>query len=291
MTYIKIIFVLIIALLDRCGIIRRPTPVPESNQESVYQKQEIKPEGTWRLNDLGIDSAYIETQSEATLYSFFPDSTFSEVKSTGEFKSGNWKYLAADSSLSITRGKITSTYRIYTGLDGDGVKELTLLTANNDTLEFGAFGKKLEAYTEDPFYPANNRWRARPTSSEDKQQILTRLRGYLLHSAYLLKAAETRKQSIISWEFSKGILKIYRGGIGVVKKDAVPKEWISYFHSEEEALFAHEILEDFFITTTYKGEASGNWVKDDYEILLSTYERLKTRNLASLKLTTKKESR
>ncbi|REA56612.1 hypothetical protein DSL64_26170 [Dyadobacter luteus] len=289
MTYIKIIFVLIIALLDRCGIIRRPAPLPE--KEVVYKAPEINPEGTWRLSDMNGELPEENPLSAATLYSFFPDSTFSEVKSSGEFAAGAWSYNKVDSSLTIKKEKITLTYHVWAGRDGDGVKVLMLTQPDNSSLELGAFGKKLDVYKEDPFYPANNTWRNRPAKAECKQEVLSRLRGYLLHSAYLFKAADTRKQSIISWEFSKGILKIYRSGIGVVKQKSVPGEWISYFHSEEDALLAHTILEDFFMTTTYKGEATGNWVKDDYDILISTYERLKTRNLASIKTGTKKESR
>lgn len=289
MTYIKIIFVLIIAMLDRCGIIRRPAPMPE--RETVYRAPEINPEGTWRLSDMKGDSLSGGELNSATLFSFFPDSTFSEVKSSGEFAAGTWNYNKVDSSLTIKKEKTTLTYHVHAGRDEIGVKLLILTKPDNSSLELGAFGKKLDVYTEDPFYPANNTWRNKPSAAETKQEILNRLRGYLLHSAYLLKAADTRKQSIISWEFSRGILKIYRSGIGVVQKETVSEHWISYFHSKEDALLAHTILEDFFLTTSYKGEATGNWVKDDYDILISTYERLKTRNLASIKMATKKESR
>jgi hypothetical protein len=293
MTYLKIIFLLIIALLDRCGVIRRPAPVSEDGQEVVYSQPTVSPDGTWRLADESENAAQADTYklSEATLFNFFPDSTFSEVKSTGEFVTGNWHYVQQDSMITITIGKKPVNYKISTGHDENAVNFLVLTDPQNHMKQFGAFGRKLEAYPEDPFYPANNLWRSKPAAAENKQQILARLRGYLLHSAYLLKAADVRKQQIISWEFSKGIIKIYRSGIGIVKREDIPVQWMSNFHSEQDALFAHAILEDFLLTTSYKGEATENWVKDDYNILMSTYERLGTRNLASIKHTTKKESR
>ena len=292
MTYIKLIFLFILVLLDRCGIIRRSdNSLPPI--EKAVKVINTNPNGTWRLTELpdtGIDnvqdSLSYKQASEpktATIISFFPDSTFTEFTSDGKYTTGGWKYAPPDSSITLLKKEGAFKFRTLFGNEANGLRLMTLINDRNEQMAFAGFGKSLEQYQEDPFYAKNNSWRLKADRSENKQEVLSRLRGYLLHSAYLLKAAETRKQQIVSWEFSQGIIKIYRSGIGLVGRDQIPEIWINSFYSRQEALLAYAILEDFLITTTYKGEATGNWVKDDYQILMSTYERLKNRNLASVK--------
>jgi hypothetical protein len=291
MTYLKLIFLFILVLLDRCGIIRRNV-TPVSIEEIRVSAVNTNPNGTWRLTNMpnrpDKDSIRAGESANAasapvSIITFFPDSTFTEVRSDGYYLSGTWKYAVADSSITLLKKGKESIFRTSFGNESNGLRLLTLINDHNQRFDYAGFGKSLDLYREDPFYDVNNTWRLKPASSENKQQVLARLRGYLFHSALLLKAADTRRQQIISWEFSQGILKIYRSGIGLVPRNEIPETWINCYHSTEEALLAYEILEDFLLTTSYKGEATGNWVKDDYNILISTYERLKTRNLASFK--------
>ncbi|MCE7038777.1 hypothetical protein [Dyadobacter sp. CY312] len=293
MTYIKLIFLFILVLLDRCGIIRRNEGIIPLEKRAA-RVINVSPDGTWRLTELPeIPSAgnsqdtlpkpQTSQPQTAAIISFFPDSTFTEFDTDGKYVTGNWKYAASDSSITLLKKDGSIKFSTLFGSEANGLRLMTLTDHRNEAMAYAGFGKSLNRYKEDPFYAANNEWRIRPDKSENKQEVLARLRGYLLHSAYLLKAAETRKQQLISWEFSKGIIRIYRSGIGLIDREQIPETWVNSFHSRQEALLAYAILEDFLMTTSYKGDATGNWVIDDYQILMSTYERLKTRNLASVK--------
>jgi hypothetical protein len=290
MTYLKLIFLFILVLLDRCGIVTRTDRYVSSESQEV-RTINASPIGTWRLNDAddgskdslaSVKENYTPTET-ATIISFFPDSTFTEFKSDGGYVAAKWKPDSSGSSLTIIKEGKVVRYDTFFGNESNGLRIMTLINGENEPLAHSGFGKGLDVYKDDPFHSVNNNWRLKPKQPETKQEVLARLRGYVLHSALLLKAAHTRKQQLISWEFSHGIIKIYKSGIGLIPREAIPEIWIDSFHSREEALLAYAILEDFLITTKYDAQATGNWVVDDYNILINTYERLKTRNLASFK--------
>ena len=288
MAFLKLIFLFLLLMMQRCGIL------PKKLHNEPLSKVVKKPtdqnlNGSWRLTNDDLreitikknadpqESASVTAEkSEDILLSFFPDHTFTEVKTGGAYTAGKWNY-AADSSLSMIYGNETKTFSLLFGREDSGLRLLTLKSASGQNLSLAGFGKSMEKFQDDPFYPANNSWRDKPSQSETNQQILNRLTGYLLHSAYLLKAADTRKQSIISWEFSKGVIKIYNGGIGLVPRENIPEIWTNYFYSKEDALKAYEMFDDYLRTTSYKGTPKGNWVLDDHAILMDIILGLKRR--------------
>lgn len=75
----------------------------------------------------------------------------------------------------------------------------------------------LETFKMDPFYPKNNLWRKKPNQKESDEAIRERLLNYVLHFAYTLKASTERDHNVVSFVHSVGIIKVYRGGIGIVK--------------------------------------------------------------------------
>lgn len=287
MTYIKLIFFLILVMMDRCGIV---TPLSRRDIISVETEQ-IEPvnlNGSWRLDNVGISQIKVNRlpdslsnemlkieKEEDLLLSFFPDSTFTEVKNDGQYATGKWKYAVADSSLSMIYADRKEKYKVSFNRGKNGLREVALGSFSGKNLLMAGFGRSMEKFQDDPFYPSNNTWRKKPLQPENDQQIRERLNRYVAHNAYLLNAAYLRRQQIISWEFSKGIIKIYNGGIGLVSKDQIPQIWIDSFYSIEDALKAYEIFDNYLRTTSYKGKATGDWVKDDYLILLSIHEGLK----------------
>lgn len=292
MTYIKLIFLFIIALLDRWGIVfHKKEPIATQVERTIPIN--VNPTGTWRCDipvmhkmNAASTGKFVKASSKdsvSIILSLFPDSTFTEIKTTGEYVAGQWKYAKSDSAIILDRHGVST--RLYTsfGHDSTGLRLMNCRIEQSDSVSFAGFGKSMESFKLDPYYSVNNQWRERPAKAETKQEVLARLRNYLLHTACLLNAADVRNQQFISWEFSKGIIKIYRGGIGMISRDEIPERWISHFHSKEDAILAHAILDDFLKTTTYKGQSTGNWVKDDYKILITIYERLEKRNLASFK--------
>jgi len=288
MAFLKLIFLFLLLMMERCGILPKRLPVePVTNVAKKPIDQNLH--GSWRLandelREITIkksadpqENATVTTEKpEDILLSFFPDNTFTEIKTGGAYKTGKWNY-AADSSLSMNYGNETKTFSLVFGRENTGLRLLTLKSASGESLSLAGFGKSMENFRDDPFYPGNNSWRNKPLQTETDKQILSRLTGYLLHSAYLLKAADTRKQTIISWEFSKGVIKIYNGGIGLVPRDEIPEIWTHNFYSKDDALKAYEMFDEYLRTTTYKGTPKGNWVLDDHAILLDIISGLKQR--------------
>lgn len=291
MTYIKLIFLIIMLMLDRCGII---TPISRKNIIGI-ETEKLTPQkldGSWRLSSVEIkritlnivpDSLSQEAlkieKDEDFLLSFFPDSSFTEIKVNGEYITGKWSYKEADQSVSLISKNKTENFKAFLKRGTNGLRLMKLKSASGDSLSLAGFGKSMENYQDDPFYAANNTWREKPLKPESDKQILDRLTKYIAHNAYMLKAADTRRQQFISWEFSKGIIKIYNGGIGLVAQDKIPEIWINSFYSHDDALKAYNIFDHYLRTTSYKGTAKGNWVKDDYDILISIYNGLKKVNV------------
>ena len=132
----------------------------------------------------------------------------------------------------------------------------------------------------DPFYADNNQWRMRPSHREDSMAITARLTNYFKHLALVLKAAKDNKQDVVSFQFSQGPVKIYNGGIGIHPYSIIPANWKNTFYDEKDAYVAYRIFEKYLETSgSYKGAASGDWVQDDYNILLVIYSDISQNTL------------
>ena len=280
MTYIKFVLLFILMMLDRCGTI--PSSMRGTLRVEKYKETPaIKGmEGTWRLSLSSTDRQQqdaVNQENETNndlLLSFFPDSTFTEIGQNGEYESGKWSYTESLNSLSVIYQDRTEKYKVSFSREDNGLRIINLISGDGKTRSLAGFGKRMEKFREDPFYQDNNLWRIKPTQPETDQQINVRLSRFILHSAYIFNAADVRKQQLISWEFSKGILKIYNAGIGVLPKNQIPQSWINSFHSKEDASKAREMLENYLFKSRYKGSATGNWLRDDYNILISIYNGL-----------------
>ena len=78
--------------------------------------------------------------------------------------------------------------------------------------------------------------------NEDERQIRNRLKNYILHNIFILKAANAREQVYVSKDFSDGIIKFYNVGIGVVERKKIQQSCIDCFYSRENDLVAYGIF-------------------------------------------------
>ena len=90
-----------------------------------------------------------------------------------------------------------------------------------------------------------------------------------------MKEAKDQNLPVVSFVFSRALINIYNGGIGVVSTTQLPDEWIKTFYSREQAMEAYDIFENYLGSTSYRAASTGNWIEDDYNILLSIYAGLK----------------
>lgn len=143
------------------------------------------------------------------------------------------------------------------------------------TLNFTKAAEPMQDFTEDPFYPTNNIWRKKPVAPEKDSAIRDRLSNYIKHIAYLLKAAVERQQDVVSFEHSMGLAKIYSGGIGILDQTEVPASWVNTYYNSNDALKAYQMFKNYLQKARYRGGSTGNWMEDDFNILLSIYGDLK----------------
>ena len=244
--------------------------------------------GTWRLYDLeqvinesvDDDSNFsrvadlMRKVKEGSVLSFFEDDTYSEVDGNGEYHVGNYTLSKKDKSVSLvdsTEKRKPFTANFEKKVNG---KQTLGIVQGNSVLKYVKESGPVKNFKNDPFYPKNNQWRLKPEQAETPDQLLSRLTGYIKHLALILKAAKDREQDIISFEFSQGPVKIYNGGIGIHPYDLVPEYWKSRFYNDTDALKAYSRYSAYLETSQYKGAGIGNWVVDDYNILLSIYSGL-----------------
>jgi hypothetical protein len=213
--------------------------------------------------------------SEGIILSLFKDGSFTRLKGPAQYKTGSFIHVGDKLILKEMNSAVTDTF-YATLLTVNNNAALNLITQNKDTtLQFINYAVALENYKEDPFYPANNLWRIHATKSETTQQIQDRLANYFKHLIYILKSSIERKQAVVSFEYSQGIVKIYNGGIGILDPNLVPKTWVDGYYNNKEAASAFKMFYNYLKTSHYKAAGIGDWMQDDYNILLSIYADIK----------------
>lgn len=256
------------------------------NNKSISDSKSIL--GIWRLADITHETK-VETDDkllqeaqekeavkQGMVYAFFSDGNFTVTGGDGNYSSGKWSLTEDGNKLYLSRTNGNETLEVSYDELGDQKIQLKMSFPKSDeSLIFIQEAKLLKDFKEDPFYPANNLWRIKPEKSENIDLIRERLGNYFKHVAYILKASEERKQQIVSFEFSMGIVKIYNGGIGINNFDMIPETWKKTFFDNNEAFVAHEMFRKYLENSEYRGASTGNWVKDDYDILIGIYGDLK----------------
>ena len=284
---IKLLFMLVmVTVLDYRGIIYRGV---KQKKDASYQGgitrvnplilKKGKLTGTWRLVDYDFqntEQVSAANGQDQLLISFFPDSSFTRIHNKGAYSFGRYSYDEQDQSLLLTTNRSTEEIRVISKTTPAGRQQLIFEFAPGQALSLAQYGEEMDKFREDPFSVANNAWRIRPDSTENRKQILERLINYVGHNASILRAGYIREQDYISWEFTKGIIKVYNVGIGIVPKNQVPQAWIDSFHSKEDAMTGYAIFENYLRNGKHTKHNSGNWLKDDYQILADIRDGLRS---------------
>ena len=288
MTYIKIIFVLVLLLLEKCHIINKQTLTDTEKSLQTHQvvdKNDLK--GTWLLAEVDEDTTSKKEEDvlladaqkkkavqNGMVISFFPDSTFTKIYGDGRYQFG--RYSIHENMLTLTDRKEVRQLTLTFAADAYDRRTIQLRADKASASQtFSEYTRPLEKFWEDPFHSKNNTWRLKPTVAENDKQLEARVINYIQHNCYILKAATDRDQAIVSWQFSEGIIRIYNGGIGIVSTSYIPQSWIKTFYSKEDAMKAYNLYESYLRANSYKGANTGKWVKDDYNILISIYAQAK----------------
>ncbi|MES2329207.1 MAG: hypothetical protein V4539_06350 [Bacteroidota bacterium] len=212
---------------------------------------------------------------QGLLLTFFKDGNFTEINGADNYQSGKWQIHGKDQLVFTRRTGDTGTAFIKLGTY-NGRRVLTVQKSSSSTaLNFVLYALPLKDDKEDPFYPANNLWRVKPLQQESPQQLQERLTNYFGHLTYLLQSAIERKQKIVPFQLSQGIVQVYRGGIGIHRRIQVPETWTSHFYNNDDAMRAYKMFGEYLKKGSYKGDSNGDWIEDDYKILSSIYNDAK----------------
>ncbi|MCE6987748.1 hypothetical protein [Dyadobacter sp. CY323] len=290
MTFIKLfVLFILVTMMENRGIIYRTGKRSPAKSTTDWLTEGRKGEilyGSWRLSGVKMDQPirifpYEESDFEKEiekpgelLISFFPDSTFTQIGKNGAYQAGRWAYDSLAVSVFLTIGRTTEEVPLAFDRAANGMRLMNFEFGPEQILSLIQEGTSISRSRDDPFHPANNQWRLKPGEPENREQLLQRLRNYILHTAYILKTTQIRQNNRVSLEFSEGIVRLYNVGVGIVKPDKIPPGWTNGFYSPDDALKAYHILEDYLLTEKLKIEKTGNWVRDDYNILIDIHKGL-----------------
>lgn len=257
-----------------------------STDTSWKPKTEKEVTKIWRLADIKFNKdeevpemdLMAEAMSNAILEEgfmmcIFPNGIGSEIHGK-DYSTFKWKLIEDNKSLLFKYPTYSDTIQLLNFEERKKRGYLTVQYPKLGTFEFINAKEMLQNPKNDPFHPINNEWRIKPKALEDTLAIKKRIANHVQHYAYLLKASMDRDEQVVSFEFSQGIIKIYQGGIGVVRPKQISDLWRNSFYNPDQAMQAYILFKKYLGGNTYKGATSGSWVKDDYDILLSIYKKI-----------------
>lgn len=160
-------------------------------------------------------------------------------------------------------------------VDAIGVKSLLLKAGKDKAVKYVADGKKHKIVSDDPFYPANNKWRIKPTHSETGSEIKSRVIQCVLFYNKFFQDNGDRNEKVISFYGIPSCFKWYQGGISVNNKDKLSKKWIDCFFNTDQAVQGQQLLENI-ISKKYKwNRQEPSWIKQSAGVLLQIADSLK----------------
>lgn len=250
----------------------RPAGLPEYTLAGSWKLSKKSSNNQVSTGDKLLDEAMNNSAAQSgRMLSFFEDGSFTQVELGQPYIYGQWEQAPNNLTLNYNNKKYKVPYKLTTY---KSLPDLTL-TAKDGKYLYTKYAVPMAAEDEDPYHPANNQWRNKALKSESEAAIKSRLENYLQHIAYILRAAKEREFTVVSFEQSMGPVQIYNGGIGAIPFDDIAEEWKNIFYNEEEARRASKMFETVLLSTRYRGGNTGNWVENDYNLLIAIYSNLK----------------
>ena len=205
-------------------------------------------------------------------YSFFDDGLMVQDP-RDKMKTGKWTLDEKTKNVTIV---FDDKSKQQAHIQDIGVKNLLLKTGEKAAAQYIADGKKSKNLSDDPFYPANNKWRVKPIKSENDAALKQRIIDCVLFYSKFFKSNAEHGYSSISFYGIPSCFKWYSGGISITNKDKLNAKWIDCFYNKEQAIQGQQLLEKA-ITKKYnwnKGEPK--WTKKSADVLLQMADSLRS---------------
>ncbi len=205
-------------------------------------------------------------------YSFFEDGAILKDP-RDKMKTGKWTLDEKTKNIHIIFNDKT---RQESHIQAIGVKNMLLITGGKPAVQFIADGKKIKNLSDDPFYPANNTWRLKPSRSENDADIKKRIINCVLFYGKFFKNNADHDYKVISFYGIPTCFKWYNGGISITNKDKLSEKWVACFYNKEQAIKGQQLLEKI-ITKKYNwNKAEPKWIKKSADVLLQMADSLKS---------------
>jgi hypothetical protein len=120
----------------------------------------------------------------------------------------------------------------------------------------------------DPYYPANNRWRIPPSNPESRDQLRHRVRECIHWYSLFFLDDHFRQKTDISYSGFPTCFEWYNGGIGMKPRVELDKSWKNIFYSDEQASLAYDMISDELGRHGLKWpEHPTSWVEQEGQVL------------------------
>jgi hypothetical protein len=204
-------------------------------------------------------------------YSFFDDGVMVQ-NPRDNMKVGKW-------SLDEKTKHISIVFNDGSKKDGQlkaiGVKNLLLQLGKDPAVKYVADGKKHRDLSDDPFYPANNKWRIKPGRTETDSAIKKRVIECVVFYSKFFKDNADRKMPTISFYGLPTCFKWYSGGISVINKDKIGQKWIACFYNKDQAIQGQQLLENIISKKYNWNRSETKWVRQSADVLRQMADSLK----------------
>lgn len=234
----------------------------------------------WKLEDADQahwNAIFWDSLTDTRIYpglALFNDFTVTENARCG-IRMGKWQLNKASRELSLHFDD--GTTRIYI-IRQIALKKMEIGWKRGDDnaiIKLSAEAIVHKRPAEDPFYPANNRWRLKPGAPETDAQIRQRVKAFVHFFSLFFLDNHLRQETDIIFSGLPCCFIWYNGGIGMQARLDLDKQWIACFYSEAEALKGYDLLASILGSHTLKWpEHPTSWVKQTGEVLEQMAGRL-----------------
>lgn len=204
-------------------------------------------------------------------YSFFEDGSM-VLNPRDNMKIGKWTMDEKTKRISII---LEDGTKKDCKLNAIGVKNLILKTGKDKAVKYIADGKKHSNLADDPFYPANNKWRIKPAQPETDSGIKKRVIECVLFYNKFFQDNADRKAATISFYGLPTCFKWYSGGISIINKDKIGQKWVDCFYNKEQAIKGQQLLENVIFKKYNWNRSETKWVKQSADVLRQMVDSLK----------------
>lgn len=219
----------------------------ELNGLWIFEKAESSSKEVYDQSQTEIDLGNFISKNLINNYLFFEDNNrLNAILGVGNgiYVDGNWAYNEADSTINLMANKSEIKLKITSVSFAEIKCSITgLQDFNTDNLVV-VFKKQQQNLTKSKYnytLAQFNRWRERPSKSEDIGQIVERVKNCLAYSIAYLKYNIDSKNNAVSTTNISLPFKFYGNGL-TLKDFTESNDFNSMFFNEGEAQIAYNII-------------------------------------------------